>query len=210
VGEALDQMRALTGLTRIGLIGARFGAMVAALVAERWGIEETVMISPVVSGKRFLSDLLRLGAFGRMSEAAGTADVTVGDLRRQIEDRGMVAIKGFPLTAIAAGELEGADLLTDLRGFRGRALLLLVSRTPDPTKEASALRDRLEGLGVAVSIDAITDPLAGQFGLTTVREAEKGHHSDLMARIHPLVTGKVRSWMDRTYPLAHTGKAGAI
>jgi alpha-beta hydrolase superfamily lysophospholipase len=55
---AVEELRRRTGVERVGLVGLRLGALLATLAAARsTAISALFLISPVVSGKRYLRDL---------------------------------------------------------------------------------------------------------------------------------------------------------
>src|SRR5207247_11003584 len=120
----------------------RFGETVAALVADRIGARQLVTIAPVTSGTRMMNDLLRSVVMREMVRVRAAEVPTVKDLRDQMRTEGLVDIRGFPLTWAVFEEHNRVDLVRDLRDYRGRSLVLQVSRAEAPRAQMTKLADR--------------------------------------------------------------------
>src|SRR5207253_4503160 len=57
--DAVELMRQQGGIEQVGILGARFGGAVAAIVAERMGLPYLGLWDPVVRGKQYLREILR-------------------------------------------------------------------------------------------------------------------------------------------------------
>lgn len=61
VRAGLDHLRGRPEITSVSLLGLRFGATIAALVAERFGdVDALVLWAPILDGARYMQDLLRI------------------------------------------------------------------------------------------------------------------------------------------------------
>lgn len=68
VRRAIEEVRRHTGQSQVSLLGLRFGATVASLVAEReTGIARLILWSPIVDGDRYMQELLRINVLTQMA-----------------------------------------------------------------------------------------------------------------------------------------------
>jgi len=129
VGWAADELRAMTGVDRVSLIGLRFGAAIAGLVAERRpDVGHLVLWDPVVSGERY---------------AAG--------MPAPPDPETNAAVEGFPITPELRSAIAEVDL-TRLGGCRAESASLLLSKE---RPEHQALRNRLGDHGVEADLEVI-------------------------------------------------------
>jgi hypothetical protein len=88
----------------------------------------------------------------------------VQELKQEIIDRGRADIRGFPLTRQAYQEISSADLTNDITRFRGRALLLGISRSGTASPSLNKLSNHLGSLGADCTVQVVQERLATQFG----------------------------------------------
>jgi pimeloyl-ACP methyl ester carboxylesterase len=160
---AVALMASREGLEEVGTMGARFGATVAALTAEAQGLPAMALWDPVTKGSQFMRDFIRSQVFMEMAEGRGDA-TAVQQIREELETRGVADIKGFPLTRRAHDDISAVDLTTDIRGFRGSALLVGVSRSGRAAPALVKLAEHLGSLGSSVTEEVLQDHRAAQFG----------------------------------------------
>ena len=163
--DAVALMAGRDGVERVGVLGARFGGTVAALVADRERLPFMSLWEPMARGSQYMRDVLRTRVFAEMvgkSEEAGASQME--QLRAELADQGWSDIKGFLLTREANEEIAAVDLSKDLGHFGGRALVVGVSRTGKPSAGLSKLTQRLDDLGATCSLVMLQDLLAVQFG----------------------------------------------
>jgi pimeloyl-ACP methyl ester carboxylesterase len=200
--DAVAAMAATGVAPETGLIGLRFGAAVAALVAGRLGLPYLVLIAPVVSGARYASELLWsvMGAASTVQPGTETRSVSVTDLKTELGTRGMIDAKGLALTREVFEEITGLDLLAGLSGFDGKALVVQVSSTSAPQAPIEALRRRLEDFGAAVKVATVAHREASRFGMWHMSTRERGvlrdAQADLYAEIVEIVSGWARALPD--------------
>ncbi|HEY7693153.1 MAG TPA: hypothetical protein VH816_12505 [Gaiellaceae bacterium] len=168
--DAVELLRSETGTTAIGTVGALAGGTAAALVADRLELPMLALLEPVVRGKQYLRDLLRMQALSALvkPEAEGTAPTqrSLDELRT----RGWTTIRGFRLTQEVYDEIAAADLVEDVKRFRGASLIVNVSRSGQPSAPLLKLRDRLEELGGRAELRTVQDPLVVAFGENYLRD----------------------------------------
>jgi exosortase A-associated hydrolase 2 len=130
IGLAIEELKDTTGATRVGLVGLRLGAMLAASYAAKnpRDIDSLVLWDPVDSGESYLKELA--------SSASGAANPRA--VQEAIKGCGH-EIRGFPLPPRMASQLQGMDLSV-LPGLATRTLVV-VSEDADST----AVRARLAG-----------------------------------------------------------------
>jgi pimeloyl-ACP methyl ester carboxylesterase len=125
IDTAIEELQDTTGVTRVGLVGLRLGATLAAQVAANKQplIDRLVLWDPVVCGESYLQELWQKSEQKTPARAA---------------PHGGHEILGFPLTGELSRELLCANLPASLAGFPARALVI-VSRL-------GALDERLRSL----------------------------------------------------------------
>ncbi len=127
IARAIDELKGISGVARVSLIGLRLGATLAAMVAsdrrDIGDLENVVLWDPVVFGSRYL-DRLRarhqqfLHDRSQLDGAGADADERDGVL-------------GLPLTAELCADLVSIDL-TALRGHPGhRVFMVVCERSPE-------------------------------------------------------------------------------
>lgn len=193
---AVRRTREMTGVQDVGLIGARFGGTVAALVADRMGAHELVTIAPLTSGSRFMNDMLRSVVMREMVKVNAGDVPTVKDLRERLDSDGMVDVRGFPLTSRVFDDNNRVDLLKDLTRYAGRSLVLQVSRGDAPQSQMTKLADRLRELGGDVTFEVVTDSWAPALGQPRFSVQGDGL-SDVLGNLYESAAGAILAWFDR-------------
>ncbi len=187
--DAVALMAEQDGVERVGVLGARFGGTVAALVADRERLPFMGLWEPMARGSHYMRDVLRSRVFSEMvgrTDEAGASQME--ELRAELAAQGWSDIKGFLLTREANEAIAAVDLSKDLGRFDGRALVVGVSRTGKPSAGLSKLTQRLADLGATCSLVMLQDLLAAQFGSFHFQTTDGGRAKvdtqyDLNARI---------------------------
>ncbi len=113
IEAAADELRRESGVSRIVLVGLRFGATLAALCAQRGRLRaaHVLLWDPVVDGAQYLRELRRAhraymdAEFGRATAAhAGIADAPESMLQEAL---------GTPISTRLHGEFTAIDLAGD-------------------------------------------------------------------------------------------------
>jgi pimeloyl-ACP methyl ester carboxylesterase len=159
--DAAALVQQLPGIERVGMVGARFGALVAALVAERANRPLLALWHPFVTGQEFLDDSFSTTLLAQMMGRAGGAD---GGLLEDLRTQGWSDVNGFLLMREAFEEIAAIDLRADVRRFRGEALLVSVTRTGTVSEPAAALGAHLRSLGASCADVAMQERAALAFG----------------------------------------------
>jgi pimeloyl-ACP methyl ester carboxylesterase len=183
------------GVSQLGLIGWKFGALVAARALDAVAPSHLVLASPPSTGARYMSELLRGFAFkdwGGSDESGANA----GDLRARLEADGELDLGGLRLSREAFHE-AGEATLSEVGGFRGRCLILQVSPSARPHRPLRELADRLNDAGGAASFVVLEHPYAGLLGRPRLRMGEFTQLADVLAGLDLTMTEEILSWLDQ-------------
>jgi pimeloyl-ACP methyl ester carboxylesterase len=184
----------LTGLSELAFVGSRFGGTVAALAAARLDAPQVVMAAPVVSGSKYVLELLRSRVYSELMGDVPETAVTVQDMKTELAERGVVNVKGWPLRSEQVEELERIDLLTQLDGFTGRALVLQVSRGETRQKGLVRLADHLRRAGVGITLSVVNHPAAPNFGFEHFHPVAKDLLGDTTAGVNQALCERALAW----------------
>ena len=136
IGDASAQLRTLSGVQHIVLVGVRIGGTLAMAAAERAGAHGLILFAAHASGRTYAREVR---AFRRLMRAGG-ADPEPNDATDGVEQ-----VAGFMLTAATMQELTALDPLSRDLGVKGA---LVVPR--DDVAGDLTIADRLGSQGVAV------------------------------------------------------------
>jgi len=139
------------------LWGLRAGCLLACETAKRLdGVVNLLFWQPLVSGKQFLQQFLRLKVAGEM--LAGESKGLMEQMRQSLARGESVEISGYLLGAALANGLESADLA--LPSSPANAVWLEVSGKPDATlSPAAAVRvEKWQAAGHRVRADVVGGP----------------------------------------------------
>jgi pimeloyl-ACP methyl ester carboxylesterase len=224
LAEATDAVRLLRErdeVEHVGVMGARVGGLVAALVADREDLPFMALWDPVVSGALYMRYFLRSQLLHKIVQQASVAEegpspgrdlepgITASELREQLRSRGWADIKGFLLTGRAHDEFASADLLKDMTRFRGKALVVSPSRTERMTPAVAKLVEHLGRLGAECTARVVRDRAAGQFGLHHHANVPGGTKVDLQFTLSRSLAETTVAWARGAAPLsAETPEGG--
>jgi alpha-beta hydrolase superfamily lysophospholipase len=173
---AVAELRRLTGVERVCVLGFRLGALLATHAALTSNtIDELILVAPVVAGRRYLSELriTRLaGALGAANDA-GAASARDGSME----------VSGHELTAATLAELKGLDLAT--AGLPPVTRMLVIDRPDLP-----AARKWTESL-VAAGMSVEYRSLPGFVEMMTV--------APHFARTPPEMLDVTRRWLRQSH-----------
>ena len=166
--DAVAVLRENAAVGGVGVVGASFGGAVAALVADRLDLPLMVLCQPACDGASYVRSLLRSKELARMANV-GEGSNTERDrqgLRRELSEGGWVDVNGFPLSARAAAEIDELDLVRDLGGFRGRSLVIAITRSGRAEPSLEALVSGLALPGGRSELSLVRHSQAPRFGRT--------------------------------------------
>src|ERR1700722_12837154 len=105
---AAEELKSRTGVSLVCLLGFRLGALLATLAASRGNsVSGLVVVSPIVSGRRYLRELrtTRLAASMGLAQTEPPAD-------KQDASVGGMEVSGFTFSAATLAALKNIDLST--------------------------------------------------------------------------------------------------
>ncbi|GAB3100039.1 hypothetical protein GCM10027217_18860 [Pseudomaricurvus hydrocarbonicus] len=150
------------GASEIALIGVRLGALLALEVLSasqhRTVIEKVVLWQPVVSGKLWLNQFLRLRVAAGLMQTDKSQKETPSMLRQQLRNGQIVEVAGYALSPDLADDLE-ALALADVRPSGDVAVFWLEVSSQTKATVLPASSHQLESwkaLGVSVHTDVVT------------------------------------------------------
>jgi uncharacterized protein len=197
VRDTLDAVRVLvdeTGVSNVGLVGARVGGTVAALAADRSHATHVVLWNPVVDGRRFVEGLTRAAMVTELSSSSQVKS-EAHDVDARFAEAGVLDVQGFPISRAVIEEFTGFDLLHALTRFQGEALVMQVSRTTRPRPDLEQLRARIEALGGRSSIQVVQDPEAWRLGQQRYYAAADGKRKeDKQAAMSEALVTRTTEW----------------
>jgi pimeloyl-ACP methyl ester carboxylesterase len=130
---AIDELKDMSGVSKVSLVGLRAGATFAALAAQkRPDVDRLILWDPVVEGGQYLSELTVLQQ--RWLEDRMGPDAQLPDAAAELI--------GFPITRAARTQLSETALLP-LPPLRAKSVSLFVSEEPP----YQSLRRELEASG---------------------------------------------------------------
>lgn len=144
IRAAMDALRQTGHVTRLGLFGIRFGALLAGVVAESdAAVDSLIAVAPVTSGRRYLRELRAFQATSS-SEGLGSAD-------HRNERADGLEVTGFHLSKASIDHLGKIDLLRPAAHAAQNMLIL----DRDDLPGAKAWADAVAGRGARVSYRAL-------------------------------------------------------
>jgi pimeloyl-ACP methyl ester carboxylesterase len=218
IEEAIELLVAESGVSRVGVVGARFGAMAAALVADRLALPLLVLIQPVANGALYMREFIRSEAFAAIAGEAddewemapsreGLAPAWGGRSKphdttgRRVDllARGWADVNGFRLNRVTYEEVTARDLKADLASFAGRCLVVGVSKEGRPATSSMSLAAHLTGVGARCTMATIADRHAAQLGQYHYASVafRSGDKADVCFTLNRSIASAVSTWATR-------------
>jgi len=191
------------GVERIGFAGLRLGGTVATLAADEARAAGLVAAAPAIDGSNYMGWMTKQA---RLTAVSTGEEALPDDPVAELMAAGTLDVLGFPLRREVYDEISSLDVLGALRGFRGEALVLQVSRSGDPDPDLERLAERLWGLGARVDLHVLEDPAALRLGLPRYRRSKQGRKEDTQGGLSERVVAAVAAWSrDRRWQGAAVG-----
>ena len=155
--SALDWLSS-QGHHRIHLIGLRGGANLA-LSASAQGAPDLaglVLWQPLLSGKLFLNQWLRIRVAGNLGSAEQDQETT-GSLRARLRDGETLEVAGYALTPALADDIEGLDLVEAAKNVEPPLLWLELAgdATAEPPPASARALQALAEAGREIAYERI-------------------------------------------------------
>lgn len=193
VREAMRTLRALSGCDRIGLIGLRFGALLAALVASETEVASLGLWAPVTRGRSYVRELKALHLTGGRTSTEGQmepggfvfTEETLRDLGTLEPGTARTAhVQTFPgqpeMFDPPHGNVVPFDTIDAIVEWVGKDALVtspaLPEETPRREQQADGVRESIAELDGIFGI--VSEPLSGASGpLIVMPNAGATHHA---------------------------------
>lgn len=133
---AINQFRNKTEISKLILLGFRFGGTLAAMAGKESTVDSTIMISPIVSGNEYMNQCLRSNLTTQMAtykRIIKTREDLVNDLR----NGEVVNFEGYLITRALFEQIISIDLLKLNEKFSSNSLVLQLVKSeysPDDKK----------------------------------------------------------------------------
>ena len=111
-----------------------------------------------------------------------------------MEREGYADVHGFSIRREVFEEICSLDLLGDLMDFRGRSLVVQVSRSGTPRKDLQRLVQRLTDLGGLSSLEILAHADALRLGLPRLRAVGTSKKEDSLADLTEALTTTSVAW----------------
>ena len=160
---AVDHVRSF-GVPGVGLVGTRFGALVAGALAREGGVDRLLLVNPALSGGVYFKSLIKEMHLVRMSDPRNEERRSMDDLLVELRSEGVLDVLGHPIHRRLYEELEPVDLAADVGAFTGRAMLVQVSKRPSIRRVYEAFADTVRRAGGECRIEFVKEPPGATFG----------------------------------------------
>jgi len=151
---AINTIKELTSVKTINLLGLRFGAMLAAIVAEEVDcVAKLILWSPVINGNKYMQENLRTN----LTTQLATYKKILFDrkaLVQQMKEGKTVDIDGYYMTYELFTEVCEIDLSKREIAFSGDCLLIQIEKAAQPMrKELQDLATKYSQVTTSLSVE---------------------------------------------------------
>jgi pimeloyl-ACP methyl ester carboxylesterase len=164
VRAAAEWLSSEAGTDQTGLIGGRFGGLLAGVVAGKGGIDRLILMNPALSGKDYLRGFMR--EMQMVKVAAGPGSIPDSrDLKDRLRQDGFLDVLGHPLYLRFFEETESLDLTHDIGDFQGgKSLVFEVTKRSAVSRDVSAFAGLIEAAGGDCHVEIVREPPGVMFG----------------------------------------------
>ena len=194
IDRAIDEFAAKAELDEVGLVGARFGGLLATLVAaRRKDVQRLILWEPVLSAWTFLYTALRATVAMQtmmFRDVHFTRDQIIENVlagKKSLHDGYDLNCidDGFPLGANLLRQAKEIDLVKDTPDVSTETLLLNIRKKAGTApKKLSKFADALRAKGASCQLDV------------AVEKALPWKHDNFYATRCPDVYERTRAWLD--------------
>ncbi len=128
---------------KLNLFGLRFGATLAAQVADNNDAINSIMLwDPIINGSRYMQEILRSNLSAQLAQN-GEVTVNREQLVEKMRSGKTVNYEGYDLTGKLFEQASQIDLVKEKRKFTGKCCILQIAKEGRPVrKEIQSLADR--------------------------------------------------------------------
>jgi alpha/beta superfamily hydrolase len=196
--DAIGLLAERAGVERVGVLGARFGGLVAALAAEREGLPLLALWEPATQGAAYMRELLRTqAAFELTTDDADHGDASSASVLEELQAKGWADVKGLRVSRQAYEEIVAVSLERDITAFAGEALIVGLSRSGAASPRLSRLAERLRELGAICEEAVVADEQARAFGQYHYAGPDLAFKVDTQANMERALAETTVAWCRR-------------
>jgi pimeloyl-ACP methyl ester carboxylesterase len=194
VRAAATHLSKVTGSKRLGLVGAKFGGLVAGTLAASGGVERLVLINPALDGRSYFRQMIREMRLVRLTNDEKSS---LDDYLRMLPEQGMLDILGNDLYAPLYEAFAAVDLTSNVGAFGGSALAFHVSKRAAAPRQLSAFGRAVEEAGGTCDVELVREPPNATFGGPAFVNTSDDLNTrvDVQVPIVDHITHRVREWM---------------
>ncbi len=137
IKAAVNFFKKEQALSKIGLLGLRWGGTLAALACEILAPKFLILWEPIVSSEKYFYDYLRSNIASQMV-IEGKVKMTRNDLIKELETGGKVTVEGYVLNGDFYVKARQYNLTERKLNYRGKTLIVQIS--PNPTNVRPELK----------------------------------------------------------------------
>ncbi|HFD31634.1 MAG TPA: hypothetical protein ENJ28_02810 [Gammaproteobacteria bacterium] len=139
----------LDGDIKINLLGLRFGATLAALVAEKNNaINKLILWDPIVDGSRYMQEILRSNLSAQLA-MDGEVSKNREQLIEEMREGKTVNYEGYDLTEKLFEQVCQINLIEENKMFKGSCCIVQISKEGRPVrKEIQSLAEIYESVDI--------------------------------------------------------------
>lgn len=194
---AAERLAEESGARRLGLVGAKFGALVAGVMARGGGVDRLLLVNPALRGEKYFRQFIKDKMLVRVTIDDGSPP-TVDDMVASLRQDGVVDILGQPLYRHLYDEAAEIDLVEDVGAFSGEALVLHATKSATLPRDLEAFRRGVEQRGGRCILERIEEPPGAKLGhmpfvTTTDPLVRKDYQRPILEAISAAAAGWVSS-----------------
>jgi len=141
IKAAGDYLRGKTGMQKVGLLGLRWGATLAALVSREMAPEFLILWEPIIDTDRYFFDHLRSNIASQMI-LEGKVVKNREALVEELEAGGSISVEGYTIDGGFFVEARKNGLLGKSFAYDGKTLIIQISRNTEKIRhELSELKN---------------------------------------------------------------------
>jgi pimeloyl-ACP methyl ester carboxylesterase len=198
IGTALGFLVEETGVGRQGLVGSRFGALLAGLIAREDRVERLILLNPAVRGEPYLKHLIKQTRIAQLSASANSGPRPMADLMRELEAKGMLNIIAHPLYRHLYEDVRRLDLGVDMGSFTGAALVVQATKGATVPEPVEAFSRAVATAGGTCDVTLVEEPRGVAFGQVAIASTtDPVSREYLYEPLDARIAAAVREWASR-------------
>lgn len=153
--SAASRLRGMVSLDRIGFLGTRCGAIVAAAAAAQSAGAPLALWEPITDGRRFFREVFRVGLIHELRKGM-RAPRSGSEQLEELKTGGTLDVLGYAIGLDFYDSLFGRRLDDELGGPARPLLLVEIGRGPDLRREYSIAAAKWTNRGFDVATEVVT------------------------------------------------------